>query len=68
MGEGGGGLREPPQIWGGQHQVHILGSASQTPKYVILHTCNWEKSNIIEVDGYISLQDVVAPWGVQGNF
>ena len=42
---------------GCQHQVHILGSASQILKFVILHTCIAEMFNFIEVDGYASLQD-----------
>ena len=50
---GGGELEGHSANLGGQHQVQILGSAPQTPKYVLLHTAIPQMSNFIEVHDYI---------------
>lgn len=46
-------LSSPEQNLRDQHQVQILGSSSQTLKYIILDTAIAEMSNFIEVDHYI---------------
>lgn len=48
-----GTLRGPLQIFGGKHEVQILGSVFQTLKYVILHDAIVEMSIFIEDDDYI---------------
>ena len=54
-------MRDPQQFSGrGQHQVQSLGSASQTLKYVILHTAIVEMSNFRKVDDYITREFRVA--------
>ena len=56
------------QIWGGQYQVDILGSSSQTLKYVILHTATVKMFNFIEADDRITLLVEITPWGGPRKF